>query len=566
MRSTWRAVLGAVIVLSLAVFTVIELWRGASSRSRTVILALRGEEVRRLALRSGYPLQDLWERIRVIGVRAIVLNSENAQSLWERGEVLHFTGARALEWPWADPASATRGNTLWMHDRALLQRLQTSAARKKLAVNSGSSGGLLFLRLPDGLDLRDLPAGIDPEAYRWAKASGLALAFSPDEADPLVASDIGGRAIYLADPTSDDFDPILQIAKHRKVRVAWEDGARLLEPNISGISGAPGMLSESFTAEDIPGQLWRAIWGRGARLLIVPMPSESGIESDLGRLRRIAGQLRKADFALDFTGAMETLPAWGASEKARCLLAFLLAAIAPMLAVRQGLAALRCVSCKTLWPQAYPVPELALGILRTFGVAALSGVACYALLNFPFWKLGPWRVYWDIWSFGIPLELSVLALYLEDLKNWRKLLDRTVTLRDLLRMMAWVLVVVLLAHPPHFPVHGLPEGLWWLPFRWKEVLVGVPCLLMAFRIHLHRLESKQPQPASKKHAETEADPRHWLLFGLLAPIGTLHAFGVALMPPEMLLVQTIEVFAIGSALGVLLIGSTLLLNGPHPGR
>jgi hypothetical protein len=129
------------------------------------------------------------------------------------------------------------------------------------------------------------------------------------------------------------------------------------------------------------------------------------------------------------------------------------------------------------------------------------------------------------------------------------------TYQGALKAAVWIAILWLLIRPPHFPVYWLPERLWWLPLRWREALVGVPCLLMAFYIHLQRLESKQPRAGSSKsdHKPRETDPRHWLLLGLLAPIGTVHAFGLGLMPPEMLLTQTLQVFVIGSVLGGLLV-------------
>jgi hypothetical protein len=286
------------------------------------------------------------------------------------------------------------------------------------------------------------------------------------------------------------------------------------------------------------------------------MSADDGIEPNLARLRQVAKQLRDADFVFDLSKAAEPLSPWDAIGIVRCILAFLLAVIGPMLAVRQGLAALRCVSCKTRWPQSYPVPELAFGVLQTAAVAAGIGLACCALLSLPSWNSGLTRIYWDIWNFGVPMAFSVVVLYVEDVKGWRKWLERPLTNSEVLKLIAWLAVLWLLICPPSFPVYWLPERLWWLPLRWREALIGVPCLVMAFYIHLHRLESKQTRSGSsdsnQRLRRTGSDPRHWLLLGLLAPIGTVHAFGLGLMPPEMLLVQTVQVFAIGAVLGGLL--------------
>lgn len=533
-------------MLGLAVFTIVQLWLGVAAKPRAIILALKEEEVRELTARSGYSLQDFWERAQAIGARAVVLSPESAQSLWERGEILHFTESHALAWPWVNASAVAKGNTLWTHNRTLLQRLQTSAASQKVAFATASVGGTFYLRLPEGLEVRTLSAGFNPEICRWAQASGLILALEPDESNSWVPpAMVAGRTIYLTDPSSENFGSILQMAKDRGAQAAWPDSARALDFGSAGIADARVMLAEFLTPKYISGRLWRAVWGRGSRLLVLPMPAEDGIETNLARLRGIARRLRDADFTFDLSKAAEPLSSWDAVGIMRCVLAFLLAVIGPLLAVRQGLAALRCVSCKTRWPQSYPVPELALGTLRTAAVAAGIGLACCALLSLPGWNSGLSRIYWDLWNFGVPMAFSILALYAEDFKGWRKWLERPLTYREALKAAMWFAVIALLIRPPHFPVYLLPERLWWLPLRWREALVGVPCLFMAFYIHLHRLESKHPRAGS--------DPRHWLILGLLAPIGTVHAFGLGLMPPEMLLAQTVQIFLIGAVLGGLLV-------------
>src|SRR5208282_1291250 len=100
MRPASRAGLIVAVVLGLTLFTIAELLSGAAAKPKAVVLALREEEVLNAAAYSGYSLQDLWDRVRAIGVNAVVLSPQNVQSFLERGEILHFTDSQAQRWPW----------------------------------------------------------------------------------------------------------------------------------------------------------------------------------------------------------------------------------------------------------------------------------------------------------------------------------------------------------------------------------------------------------------------------------------------------------------------------------
>jgi hypothetical protein len=289
------------------------------------------------------------------------------------------------------------------------------------------------------------------------------------------------------------------------------------------------------------------------------MPFEDGVEANVSRLRDIAKRLRDAEFTFDLPQASEAWSDWDLAAKLRMALAFILAGVAPLLAVRQGLAALRCVSCKTRWPQAYPVLELALGLSRAWAVAVGAGLACYTLLDVPAWRLGILKAYWNIWTFGIPLAFSLVALYSDDARDWRKLLEYRITVKGILKGFCWIAVVALIIMPPRFSVHWLPEPMWWLPLRWREALIGLPSLLMAFYIHLGRIESRQSKTATAKTGpaseENSTDPRHWLLLGLIGPIVAVNIFGRGVMPPETLLLQSVGTLILGAILGGALIAA-----------
>jgi hypothetical protein len=93
---------------------------------------------------------------------------------------------------------------------------------------------------------------------------------------------------------------------------------------------------------------------------------------------------------------------------------------------------------------------------------------------------------------------------------------------------------------------AVADALWWWPWRWREILVGAPALTVAL-ILVGRRDSGHG-------AGLLADPRGWLVLGLLAPAGAVAAIGAGGAPPALAVAQGAAACAIGAALGFALAG------------
>jgi len=85
---------------------------------------------------------------------------------------------------------------------------------------------------------------------------------------------------------------------------------------------------------------------------------------------------------------------------------------------------------------------------------------------------------------------------------------------------------------------------WWWPWRWREILIGTPSLVLALI-----LIGKREGPAAFL-----GDPRGWLILGLLAPAGAVAAIGAGGAPAALAVAHGAAACAIGAALGLILAG------------
>lgn len=224
----------------------------------------------------------------------------------------------------------------------------------------------------------------------------------------------------------------------------------------------------------------------------------------------------------------------------RLALAYILAAGAPLLAVRQALSSLRCVSCKSRWSRFYPMPELLLALLRTSLVAVIGGTACL-------WLLGASDRVARVWTacgVGIPLFVGISLFFLGsvsgegDRKGSAFATWATRVASIFVCLVAWFAFV-----PTTHALSEISRPFDWLTLRWAEAFLGYPCLIIGLRAQLARVEREKFQ----------LDPRPWLLLGLLGPIGTVRAFSIGQFGLEFLLVQTVGAFMLASAIAAALL-------------
>ncbi|MBI3505085.1 MAG: hypothetical protein HY059_09605 [Proteobacteria bacterium] len=489
----------AVLIGALSAFACLTLYRDAERADRAVTLALVPSEARVTAERSSFPLDDFWERARTIGVTAALVPEETLAAVIERGDAERVPRRELERWRLMGliaPTVQTKSDLLWFKDAPSARRSAQALRRAGVSVSTQAHGGAWSVAYTGTVDLASVSLGVDPSLLHTLRAKGLI---------PLP------RAIGSAD---------------RAVEIR---------------AGAP------------PAAALKAASGDGARTLLMRLDPGQGVEWNLDRLREAAAALRGADFLLEARAARLPPPEPSDVERwIRYAAAVLLAAFAPLVAVRQGLNALRRMGCTARWPRASPVPELALALGAAAASAVFLGLCAYALLAIPSWREDGLRFPWPAASVALPLLLSAAALYAQDAKAIRDRFTSPVSPKDLTLAAAALLFVCFLACPPQILRAALkavaarcPE-LWWLQYRWREVFIGAPALIVGFRRYMTHLE----RLGDSRDGKTGCDPRPWLLVGLLFPAGTLRVFGVARTPPVQLVAQTLEGALAGALLGL----------------
>jgi hypothetical protein len=263
---------------------------------------------------------------------------------------------------------------------------------------------------------------------------------------------------------------------------------------------------------------------------------------------------------------METpLPMWR-EVLSRCLL-WLLGILGPLFALRIGLKWLqnaKGAACR--WPMASPVLQIAAGVAGVWVAAIFCGLLTRGLLDpaAGLWMPRRWR--WCVEA-G-PLILASLSLYREELAGLTKKASSPATYKGILQTLGFLaFVVFILLSRRIFSVmeRGLAPSLsasgagilWWLVLRWREILVGFPCLAAAFFAYNSRLDC--PDCEIRKLGPL-GDARPWILAGLLAPSGVLGALGSAGLPLDLALRQCAASAAVGTVLGALGLAAGLYLK------
>ncbi|MDD5656851.1 MAG: hypothetical protein PHF00_06305 [Elusimicrobia bacterium] len=446
--------------------------RAQSGAFRPSVAALDAGEVAAAAEAGGLPASDIWQRAEAMGVGAAVVRRRTLGGLVARGDVLLFSRQELEKWKslgFVAPSAALKPNAIWVKDPGLLAGLTELLAGRGLVLSTASAcahGVIETAREPQP----DWPGGLDPEDLASASAAGLI----PVELEP------SGR------------------------------GAR------AAGGGAPSWPAAVFEPSARLAALLRAVHGRPGRLLLLRLDPAASAEENLARLRALLRPLRELGVVdrrpLPAAGGVRTSPG-------RRWLAWLLAVLGPILAVRLGVASFKRARLvvQERRPAASPVAELAAGTAATAATGAVVGLLLAAsaappLPDSPAFSAMAW-----------PMGIGLLALFPLSPRALGRRLETAPSYLDLLKL-ALAAVAALLLFQPRLLLSGTAAwgwlsrmqdawpSLWWWPWRWREALIGVPALLFGLR----GLGRRSQVPA--------ADPRPWLWLGLLLPIGTIAAF------------------------------------------
>ena len=494
----------------LAVAASAAVWVTRAPSERVVLPAVEADAFAALTGRAAASTPEVWERLKAMGVAAVVLREETAAELAARGEVLHFSRAEVEKWRALGLVAAGGGpkpDSLWAKDARVLTRLSGALAARGIDVSTASVGGVRSLEMPSGVDLARVPAGFDPETVAVVSAAGL---------------------IPVAASTS----AVVSVAGHR-----------LWIRNLSVAARPPELL--------------RAVNGRAMRLLILKPAAGVGLDENLERLRSALKIVKSAGFP-------SVLPEAARSNERdiwRLFLFYAIGLLGPLLAARAGLAVERAIRgwIAVRAPIASPVPEILAGLSMMWAAASAAGLLAAASVA-PEWREELARS-WTVWTLSAPMIMGAAALFASEGPAVRARWLAPLRMRDL----AFALVLIgalvgLLAPRAALRAAGLWESvdrfsaaadvLWWWPWRWREILIGTPSLVLALILVGKREKSAQDGGGARIPALL-GDPRVWLAFGLLAPSGTVAAIGAGGAPPALAVVQGAAACVIGAVLGLM---------------
>ena len=530
--------LAAALALA-AVAAVVSLALDAENGRRVLIAAVEADDAVAVCRRSSYSLGDFWDRARAVGIGAVVLREKPVSYLADRGDVLIFTRQELEKWRATGllaPGAQLDANSLWARDETIQAQIVASAESRGIAVSTGAANGFHLVEFPAGLD-PSLPAGLDPE----------------------VLHSLRGRTLVVIRASSEKLLP---------VGLSWkEDGPA------AGTSPADADAELVLEPVSVPVEAPQARWLRAAfshprRLLLARLKLDAGVEENFDLLRSSLRRSRARRRDLIRSRARAVAAAFLAVARARPAGAGGLAFGRPRPSFRRaraGLLALKRVRSAVMarWPIASPVPQLAAGLataaLVAVGIGAAVRLACGAGRDLP-------PPSWSFWALAGPFLIGALTLYPIDPQDWSARLAKPVTGWVVARLLAAAFCATMILAPRAAAgLFGaaapfrLPGPAWWFSWRWREILVGIPCLLQALALINWRVDC----PDCESDKGPWPDPRGWFLLGMLWPIGIIVALGRGGAPVELTLSQTLLVFAAGTALGVFGVALRLrLAHGP----
>lgn len=498
------AALGALIVT--------RLFMAAVGEEKRALLILPIDEVEAACLRSRYPLADFLERAKAIGAGAAALGVETPSSLDRRGQALFFSAAEVEKWRalgFIASGSALKPNTLWTKQPAFAEAAARAGASAGVSVSTSAVSGYRVVEFPAGFDASALALGIDPERAAMAARAGLeAVPFSP-----------AMRSVGLDVPL-----------------------ARLLRSFFSSSGGS---------------------------VLLRPSPNDD-VEKILERLRGVSESLR----GLGVVPGPASAPAVPGS-RARAILFWLIAIFGPLTCARAGLRCLLYAQgyAEKRFPVASPVFEVLCGAAAALAASAVFGLVLRALGGIS--AHAPAGSSWPILG---PLAVGAIALWAGDWPEIKKKFKGPIAYGDIAKGAAAAGLGALVLWPGEaavfFGLGGLAAkakdfspAFWWWPWRWREALIGLPCLIVAlFSVYEKWNCSECRPPDQAEPRRFPKDPRPWLWSALLAPIGIGAALGDAALPFGAAAGQAAIAVLLGGALIACALGSRHWKKGPPMGH
>ncbi len=508
----------ALLLALLAAGAIALVSRDDSDSRRVVVASVESDEAAALCAQSNVKLEDFWARAKAMGVGAAILRPQPLEDAVTRGEILHFTRAEIERWKAVGllpPSAPLRSNSFWTKDARLYDQLLQAMTSQGVSPTTGTLAGFRHIEVPEGREVA--LRGYDPA--RVAALGGLPAVYA--DAPPDLPADLGLRA------------------------ASWDVG------------GSPAPL------------LRRAL-STPRRLLVVHLDPRRSVDANLDAVRAALREVAARGQAPATLDAAKQLPPPPSGPIAGLALAaaWLLGILGPLLAARGGLVLLRRLRQFALHqhPALSPVLQLAGGMTATAAFAALAAAVVHALTA----GQAPLSAAWNWAALAGPMAVALLTLYTIDLETWSKALAKPATYGALLKvLLALAAAALLLA--PRWTLHAagldawrrlsprLPE-LWWWPWRWRETLVGFPCLMQAMFLVNWRLDCPD---CSSLPAKPINDPRGWFVLGLFAPIGIAQAVGRGAVPEWLALAHSFATLAVGAGIGAFLIAWRLRVTHAH---
>lgn len=562
------------VVLLLGAITAVCLFSDIRARQRGAAPALEYDEVRAVCGRSSYPESYFLEMARTMGVAGAVLRPEPLDVYLRSGEVLRFTDAeiRKLRATGvAEDAAPLSPDSLWVKDAALFERLRRSARASGTVLSVRRYGDMRVVEPPKGTAPGSLSAGFDPGLAAAIARSGLLPVFRVGSTrDFLLVPSEPRPAALLVSPEagapSSGAPALAQELGERGLWLALEGGggteARSLRAALLRSLSSP--LERVVAAGEMPvaggiGALLRQAVGEGRRLLVLRLDAGSGLDANREALRGLLRRMRERGYSQDLQPELRgARPLSAGALWVRLVVGFLLAVFGPILALRQGLKALRSLGPGKRLPEASPFLEALTASAVTAAVCAGMGLAAYAMLSVGAWRLDAAPIAWGAWGGALTLLISSAALYFPEPRELRRLARRPwgpLAKAAALTAAAFLILLAPAALEERGPASWLRALSAWQPFwwwavdRWRELLIGYPCLFVGFCLHLRRIGPGHPRKSEP------GDPRPWLLLGLFAPMGLIQVLARARIPFEEALAQSLYVAAAGTGAGLLLLAA-----------
>ena len=502
------------LIAALALACAYALWEARTPEPRAVLPAVEADAFAALTGRDAASTPELWERLKAMGVAAVVLREETAAELAARGEVLHFSRAEVEKWRALGMVAAGGGpkpDSLWAKDGKALARVSAALAARGIDVSTTSANGAgRALELPPGVELARVPAGFDPETVAVVSSAGL----MPVAASTTAWAQVAGRRLWIRTLPAD--------------------------------ARAPELL--------------RAVNGRALRLLVLRPSAALSLDDNLERLRASLKIVKRAELSSVLPDGAPPQARSGWEGAARIILFYLIGLLGPLLAARAGLGAERTVRgwVAARAPIAAPVPEVLAGVGAAWAAASAAGLLAFASAA-PEQREALARS-WTLWTLSAPMLVGGAALFSNSGPAARARWRAPLRMRDLVTALALIFAAAGLLAPRAalraagvwesmlgFP--AIADALWWWPWRWREILVGAPALTVALI-----LVGRRDGHDSASRGKLLADPRGWLVLGLLAPAGAVAAIGAGGAAPALALAQGAAACAIGAGLGFALAG------------